>query len=189
MSPPASIQVRFCLFLDVVGFSGIKDLEMEAFLNEFLGSLAGEIKDLNPLFANTWGDAVLLVFDRAEPAGLAALRMQQLLAGKDSATDGFARELKLRIGIHGGPLVEGIDPFTGRPAFLGANINRAARIEPVVEEGQIFVSQEFAALSEAEGVTSFRCLPQGLVDLPKQGGRIRVYRLVATSAALHPSMP
>lgn len=183
MSSEPSIKIRFFVFLDVVGFTSLSDHEMQVFLSEFLGAAANAIEgeEVKPLFKNTWGDAVLLVFDSAKRAGHAALSLQNMISSNTIKWEGAPAGLTLRIGIHGGPVLEGQDPFTGRSAFLGKNINRAARIEPIAEEGQIFVSQEFAALSEAEGVTTYQCLPQGLADLPKNGGRIRVYRLVASS--------
>jgi class 3 adenylate cyclase len=54
---------------------------------------------------------------------------------------------------------------------------RAARIEPITEEGQIFVSEHFAALVEAEGISDFQCDYVGEKDLPKKSGTIRAHIL------------
>ena len=58
--------------------------------------------------------------------------------------------LDTRISLHAGPVFPGLDPFTGRPRFTGANINRAARLEPVTVPGQIYATQNFVALLAAE---------------------------------------
>ena len=49
----------------------------------------------------------------------------------------------MRIGLHAGPVFEGIDAITGRPNFFGSRVNRAARIEPVTLPGHIYASQQF----------------------------------------------
>src|SRR4029079_1413799 len=40
------------------------------------------------------------------------------------------------------------DPVVRRLGFTGAHVNRAARIEPVAKPGEVFTSEEFAALAE-----------------------------------------
>lgn len=177
-----SIQTRFFLFADVRHFSRIPDRCMPQFVDGFLGGVAALFgKDDSglaaPLYANTWGDAFLFVFETAEAAGTAGLGIRDWLWETPFQVEGMAVPLGLRIGMHAGPVFQGADPISNRPVFLGSHINRAARIEPITDEGQIFVSLEFAALAEMENVTAFRCVPQGIADLPKGAGRIPVFRL------------
>jgi len=50
-------------------------------------------------------------------------------------------------------------------------------MEPVTSSGEIFASEEFAALSAAEEVTAFNCDFIGTTDLPKRYGSFRLYSL------------
>jgi class 3 adenylate cyclase len=120
------------------------------------------------------------VFSSAASAGEAALAIRDHVSKSLFYPSGQEGPLGLRIGMHGGPVYAVEDPISNHATLLGSHINRAARIEPITEGGQVFVSQEFAALAAAETVTSFRCVPQGVADLPKAGGRIPVYRLERT---------
>src|SRR5213079_66185 len=58
------------------------------------------------------------------------------------------RPLNIRIGLHTGPVFMHYDPVVRRLGFTGAHVNRAARIEPIADHGQVFASEEFAAMSE-----------------------------------------
>lgn len=186
------IQVRYFLFADVKGYSSLPDQAMPDFASRFLGGVSALFSErpsqqsernlAKPLQANTWGDAILLVFETAKSAGLAALEIRDWLEREPFQVPGMTAPLSLRIGIHAGPAYELEDAVADRTIFLGAHINRAARIEPITEQGQIFVSLEFAALAALEKVEEFRCVPQGVADLAKGGGRIPVYRLECTLA-------
>lgn len=184
MKPP--IQVRYFLFADVKEYSRIPDTGMPEFASRFLGGVSALFSDsqkgLTPaIYANTWGDAIFLVFETAGAAGRAGLEIRDWLEREPFQLSGMTAPLSLRIGMHAGPAYLAEDAIAGRPLFLGSHINRAARIEPITEQGQIFVSREFAALAALENVTDFRCVPQGIADLPKGAGRIPVYRLERSS--------
>lgn len=182
-----SIEIRFLLFADAIHYSEIPDRAMPGYVSDFLGGIADQLDSLDddfaPVFSNTWGDAILLVFQSAEAAGTAALEICDWIAKNPFQADGMRHPLGLRIGMHAGPVLCSQDRIMDRSTFLGSHINRAARIEPITEQGQIFVSREFAALAEMEGVTGFRCIAQGLADLPKSSGRISVYRLEKAAPA------
>lgn len=177
-----SFPTRYFLFGDVQHFSRIPDTDLPRFVDGFLRGVSTvlespEFANSPPLFANTWGDGILLVYGKAETAGRVALAIRRWMVRNPFEVTGIPAPLSLRMGMHAGPVFETCDPITARPTFLGTHINRAARIEPIAEEGQIYVSCEFAALAALEESSAFRCVPQGLVDLPKGGGRIPVYRL------------
>ena len=42
----------------------------------------------------------------------------------------------MRIGLHAGPGYVTKDPVTGGPAFMGAHVNHAARIEPAAAKNE-----------------------------------------------------
>jgi class 3 adenylate cyclase len=98
----------------------------------------------------------------------------------DWATLGLAKETGARVALHTGPLFRVYDPVTERFTFYGTHVNRAARLEPVVQPRQIFVTEEFAASLVAEGQDRFTCDYIGAMPLAKRFGDARLYRLRLT---------
>jgi class 3 adenylate cyclase len=152
------------LFADIVGYSKLTEKAIPEYIGTFLerlGQLAATSKHA-PCEANTWGDAIYAVFDFARDAGLFALELVQMLKeGKPdwlakglywespSAQGGVEKHpLNIRIGLHTGPVFMHYNPVVRRLGFTGAHVSRAARIEPVAEPGQVFASEEFAAMAE-----------------------------------------
>lgn len=176
-------QIKAILFSDVVGFSGLPEEAMPFFMERFFGGMAKIIDSLEvaPESRNTWGDAIYLVFDKVEHAGQAAIQLRNWVETREWEALGFPWPLRMRVGLHAGPVYHLEDPIRGEKCFMGGHINRAARIEPIVDEGQIFASEEFAALAAADGVTAFACEYQGFAELPKNSGRIPVYLIRSTS--------
>jgi class 3 adenylate cyclase len=168
------------LFADVVGYSKLPEASIQPYVEHFLGGVATllEKSGQRPLLRNTWGDAVHLVYETVEEAGVAALEMREWMGRKD--WHGLLRlppegKFRLRIGLHVGPVYTANDPIISQPCVWGGHANFAARIEPIADEGQVFVSEEFAAHAMADGVKQFRCEYQGFASLPKGAGRIPVY--------------
>ena len=89
--------------------------------------------------------------------------------------------LSIRIGLHAGPVFECHDPVLNKRTYNGFNVNRAARIEPITEEGQVFASQAFAALAAVVPKKNFRCDYAGTRQLAKKAGAIPVFVLRATA--------
>ena len=173
-----SIFIRSMLFADVVGFSKLPDSAYPAFLSEFLVRAAAILDSAGhkPLLRNTWGDAIFAVFTTPREAAKAALALQTLIAGTDWSAK-LGSPLKLRIGLHAGPVYQGQDAVTGTPNFIGRHINLAARLEPIAEEGHVYASGEFAALATLDGHGEFQFDYVGQRPLPKGAGVIPVYRL------------
>ena len=178
--------IRALLFADVAGYGKLTDRLIPAFVEHFLGRAASLLGGLpegdRPLFRNTWGDAFYLVFRTVGAAGRAALDLRDLVADTDWTTCGLPAGLRLRIGLHAGPVFACVDPVLGQPTFTGFHVSRTARIEPITEEGQIFVSQAFAALAETEPDArperpDFVCDYVGRRVLPKRAGVFPFYLL------------
>jgi len=206
-------EVKSMLFADIVGYSKLHQQAIPDFVESFLGrvsQLAASSKH-GPRSVNTWGDAVYAVFDFARDAGLFALEITQLIqeAKSDWLEKGLYWEeyrgeneepvkhpLDIRIGLHTGPVVVHYDPLVRRLSFSGAHVNRAARIEPVAKPGEIFASEEFAALAELDAEIEWRradkgssdgsdpgagfvCEYAGTMQLAKRyPGRFRIYRVL-----------
>ncbi len=99
--------------------------------------------------------------------------------------------IRFRIGLLHGPVVMHFDPVVRRIGFTGTHVNRAARIEPITKPGQVFASEEFAAMAElsceierlrgggAGSEQGFLCEFAGTMKLGKDyPGRYRIYRVV-----------
>ncbi|MGJ8643699.1 MAG: adenylate/guanylate cyclase domain-containing protein [Luteolibacter sp.] len=163
--------VKSMLFTDVVGFSRLPESAVPAFIEKFLQKISEVIAASKnaPQSVNTWGDAVYAVFDFVQDAGLFALELNEAIEGHAEDWDeaGLGR-LRIRTGLHAGPVFLHHDPIVRRLGYSGAHVNRAARIEPVAEEGRIFASEEFAALAAITPACGFTCDDEGSYELAKK---------------------
>ncbi len=202
--------VKSMLFADIVGYSKLTEKVIPEFVGSFLervSQLAASSKHA-PCSVNTWGDAVYAVFDFACDAGLFALEITQMVQegraewlqkGLYWEEGGEKHPLNIRIGLHAGPVVMHYDPVVRRLGFTGSHVNRAARIEPVARPGEVFASEEFAALAELAseierrshdtgeptGDEGFVCEYAGTMQLAKgYPGRYRIYRVAPKRAVV-----
>ena len=189
-------QVKTLLFADVVGYSQIQEDRMPAFMFSFLERVAENLPPISG-FVNTWGDAIFVLMDDATRLAEYALALQEVVCDTDWAEYGLPREMSIRIGLHAGPVFEGIDPITGALNYYGSHVNRAARIEPVTVPGNIYASEQFAALLTAEQQAAahdarqagqewqpaFACEYIGTLDLARDFGSLPTYHLHRFQAA------
>ncbi len=174
--------IRAMLFGDIKGFSKLGDDQMPAFAARVLGTL-GDVLDRfgeRVAFANSWGDAFFAVFDDARSAARCALEMQDEMARVDFAAAGLPEAMALRIGGHLGPVHRVDDPILHRPAYMGAHVVRAARIEPITPEGCVYVTESFAALLALEDEQDYACDYVGVTEAAKQYGAMRMFLLHRT---------
>lgn len=177
-------EIRALLFADAHGFSELTDEEVPRFVEHFLG-LAGKLSTdspYKPLMKNTWGDGLYFVFSSVRDAGRFALDLRDGVHDTDWPAMGLPR-LNLRIGLHAGPVYSCTDPVTQRTSYIGSHVSRAARIEPITPSGQVYASQDFAALAAAEGVKEFRCDYVGQTPMAKKYGTFPTYVVLRHSAA------
>ena len=90
---------------------------------------------------------------------------------------GRAHKLDLRIGLHPGPVYRGWDPVCEQTTYYGAQVNKAARAEPVAPAGEVVVTEPLAAMLALTARDSFDCSYVGQVKFPKDYGEYRMYRL------------
>ena len=181
-------EIRALLFADAEGFSKLTDEEVPLFAQHFLG-LAGRLAAESahrPLTKNTWGDGLYFVFSNVRHAGEFALDLRDAVRNTDWLKHGLPG-LNLRIGLHAGLVYSCRDPVTERITYIGANVSRAARIEPITPTGQVYASQTFAALAAAEGVKEFRCDYVGQTSMAKKYGTFPTYVVLRRTTATHPS--
>lgn len=172
-------QTKAILFSDIVGYSKLEDYDLPHYYDYFLQHIADTIEhfDFSPLTSNSWGDAFYFVFESVREAGLFALEFHRAIEKQKWVPRSTGRPLRFRIALNAGPVFELSDPVTGVLNFTGQHTNRAARIEPIVQEGQIYVSEYFAALAAVEQVEEFTLDYVGHRPLPKNYGSSRVFIL------------
>lgn len=168
-------RIRTFLFADVKGFSAIPEHHLRDFATRFLQTAADILHDddAGVILSNTWGDALYAVFDSVENAAYTALRLRD-----EARLESAGGELRLRISLHAGPVYVSHDPVIRNEAYIGSNVVRTARMEPIAETGQVLVSGELAALlatSPQHHRYAFHYL--GLARLPKGYGRMPAYEL------------
>ncbi len=199
-------EVKSLLFADIVGYSKLNESVIPEFVNNFLAKVSHALSESRyaPRHVNTWGDAIYAVFDYARDAGCFALELTRLIhEGRDewlakglyweeTAADGTVTKhpLDVRVGLHTGPVFMHYNPVIRQLGFTGVHVSRAARIEPVTTPGEVFASEEFAALAETDRLAGTRtdtvparegfvCEYAGTMPLAKgYPGRHRIYRVV-----------
>lgn len=190
-APEFGTRMMALLFADAVHFSKLTEEQIPRFVRHFLGAISRmpAMKKHAPEMKNTWGDGLYFVFGSVLDAGIFALELADLMTTSDWAAKGLPKGLNLRIALHAGPVYSSIDPITDRPNFTGTHVSRAARIEPVTPPGQVYASQEFAALAAAERIGQFKCEYVGQTPLAKGYGTFPTYHVRRTQrqAAAHSS--
>jgi class 3 adenylate cyclase/tetratricopeptide (TPR) repeat protein len=177
-------EIKAIMFADVVGYSKLPETIIPKYVAQFnqrVSKLMAE-SSAAPINVNTWGDGLFFVFNGVEDAGRFALDLRDLVAKTDWVDLGLPRSLSIRIGVHAGPVYVNFDPVVRQISFTGAHVSRAARIEPITHEGEVFASEEFAALAAADQSKGFSCDLVGTTALAKSYGLFRVYSLERSSA-------
>ena len=172
---------RVFMFADVKGFSSIGDRQMPIFVNQVLGTfqaIQDQIGDDGIEFKNTWGDGVFLVFSDVGKAARYALTCQQKFRDLKDQTKDLPEEISVRIGLHAGTAWRLKEPITGKENYFGNAVSKAARIEPVTQEGQLFASEQCAALLELSPESHIVAEYVGQVETPKGFGTHPLYKLV-----------
>jgi class 3 adenylate cyclase len=173
------------LFADIVSFTekarSVGADTTVAILNRFFktADLLSERHDCEKI--KTIGDCVMVVagLPVARPDHAEALARYALELRTAAECENFAGEpLRLRIGLHSGPIVAGV---IGKRRFAydlwGDTVNVAARIQRSAEPGEVRISD---ATHDLLG-PSFDCHP--LLETELRGaGRVRLWRLAAWRA-------
>jgi anti-sigma regulatory factor (Ser/Thr protein kinase)/class 3 adenylate cyclase len=190
--------IRAIMFADIATYTNFRDDEVPL-LFDLLSEAQQMVEERAkpPLLINTWGDAIHAAAETAHDLADYASALLQAVAAIDPRRYGLERSPRFRIALHAGPVFVGLHPMTSRTMIFGYHVNRAARIEPIAEPGQMFASQHFVALLRAEmdarlyeaALTGTPYAPcygmeyHGEVALPKQFGREVVYRVIDRRAS------
>jgi class 3 adenylate cyclase/tetratricopeptide (TPR) repeat protein len=177
-------EIKAIMFADVVGYSKLPETIIPKYVAQFNQRVSRLMAESSaaPINVNTWGDGLFFVFNSVDDAGRFALDLRDLVLKTDWVDLGLPRNLSIRIGVHAGPVYVNFDPVVRQISFTGAHVSRAARIEPITHEGEVFASEEFAALAAADQSKGFSCDLVGTTALAKSYGLFRVYSLERTTA-------
>src|SRR5271165_895628 len=185
--PGVRSEVRAMLFADAFHFSLLTETQMPVFVHHFMGAIAMLLRQTwpKPLFQNTWGDGLYVVFPAVAAAGHFALKLAKRVADIDRESLGLPADMTLRISLHAGPVYVYKDQIIDKENYIGSHVNRAARIEPVTVPGHIYATDAFAALAELEAPGQFRFDYVGKVPLAKKYGEFPLYDMRVSTDALH----
>ncbi len=185
---PKSLPVTI-LFSDLEKFSKasaeLRAQEMARLLNEYLDAMIEEIFRYGGTIDKFIGDSVMVIFgapavmNPAQQATRAAACAAAMQKAMDKLGVAWTRQglpaLRMRIGIHHGPVVVGNFGNQRRIDFtaVGPAVNIASRIESVCEPGQVFVSGEVCDYLPSR---SFEKV--GKFTLKNIDGEVMLYRLL-----------
>jgi class 3 adenylate cyclase len=172
-------EIKAIMFADVVGYSKLPETVIPKYVAQFNQRVSRLIAESSssPINVNTWGDGLFFCFSGAEDAGRFGLDLRDLVVKTDWIDLGLPHNLSIRIAVHAGPVYVNFDPIVRQMTFTGAHVSRAARIEPITHVGEVFASEEFAALAAASQAKGFDCDLVGTTALAKSYGLFRIYSL------------
>jgi len=177
------------LFSDIVGFTSLSGKlranKLARLLNEYLTEMVQIIYKHGGTVDKFIGDAIMVIFgapkellpkDQAYRAAACAKEMQEKMLELNAnwQNEGIPN-LKMRIGIHQGPLVVGTFGCPERSDYtsIGPTVNIASRIESACEPGEVFISGELCDFLPEE-MTEMA----GMFELKGLTGEQYLYRLI-----------
>src|SRR5213082_120435 len=178
------LEIAYVLFIDIVGYSKLVTAEQRRSL-ELLNRIVREAEHFRTAEANErlitvpTGDGMALVFYNTPEAPVeCALEIGR--AAREHP------ELKLRMGMHSGP-VSGVVDVSGRSNIAGAGINIAQRVMDCGDAGHVLVSKHMAEDLEQYGHWKRHLHDLGECEV-KHGARISVVNLYTENLG-NPEVP
>lgn len=173
----------YIIFTDLKGFSKLSEPEVKLFYQYVVPKLSVEIhkyKEKSKIW-NTWGDAIVAIFEDGKDAVDMMLCYRDFFNRSDSDIDN--KKIKPRIAGHFGEFEIFDDPILGSLNMIGSNINATARIEPITRAGEAFVTIHFKNAIEAspQVLNHVKFDELGQVSLAKNFGALELFRLYKSS--------
>ncbi|ABE37123.1 adenylate and Guanylate cyclase catalytic domain protein [Paraburkholderia xenovorans LB400] len=166
------------VFGDVRGFSALNEAEQLTFLEHVIGGFANALQACGGVeYAETAGDGLFIVLSDVMAAIDCCFRLQKVLRPEKTARLGLPAHLGIRLSAHVGPLYRRYDKVIHRHKFVGMEVVRTARIEPVTPVGEIFVTEQFAAALAFTTRDAYVCEYAGMQPMAKNFGECRMYSL------------
>jgi TolB-like protein/class 3 adenylate cyclase/Tfp pilus assembly protein PilF len=178
------LEIAYVLFIDIVGYSKLL-IDQQRRLLELLNEIVRGTEQFRKAEANhrlitiPTGDGMALVFYNAPEAPVeCALEISR--AAREHP------ELKLRMGVHSGP-VSGVVDVSGRANIAGAGINIAQRVMDCGDTGHILLSKHVAEDLQHLGHWQKHLHNLGEAEV-KHGSRVSVVNLY-TEELGNPEVP
>jgi class 3 adenylate cyclase/tetratricopeptide (TPR) repeat protein len=185
------VTVMFC---DMKGFTPLADRlgpeELYGMMDQVYEILIHKVHDYEGTVNEMTGDGVMALFgapialedapQRAIRSAMAIHREMTRFNEKVRQEKGDIPPLKMRVGIHTGPVVVGTLGNDLRVEFkaVGDTVNLASRMESLAEPGTTYVSDDTFKLTE--GLFRFEAL--GEKDIKGKEKPLRVYQVIAPSS-------
>ena len=184
------VTVMFC---DLEGFTPLVEKlgpeEAYGIMDQVYEILIHKVHDYEGTVNEMTGDGIMALFgapialedapQRAIRSGLAIHREMARFSDKMNQEGEGIPPLKMRVGIHTGPVVVGTLGNDLRVEFkaVGDTVNLASRVEGLAEPGAAYVTQETFKLTE--GLFRFEAL--GEREVKGKGEPVSIYRVIAPS--------
>jgi class 3 adenylate cyclase len=165
------------LFSDIKGYSQINNDTMLGKLKEHLnGFWERTLTQSNHNYFNSWGDAFLICSHSPIDLAEIALKLRDEFRNMQWEYLGFEDKFGIRIGLH-------VDSFNliydnGNVIDVyGKAVNKAARIEPIVDPNKVFCSKFYYDLLSQETLLNYKFENLGKCQLAKGWGAMELYEL------------
>ena len=171
--------IKAMLSAEIVNFSNISERQLPVFIAEFKGLIGRLVAGASPApsVVESWGKSHTFVFDDLRQAAEFALTLRDHVVLTPWSGKGLPADLGLRIVLHAGPVFAFHDPVTLRQTCIGSHVMRGSRVESVTPAGQVYASQEFAALCSGEDMSNVGFEFLGRVRTAKLFEEAPLYRL------------
>src|SRR6266487_3733308 len=183
-SKEIELEIAYVLFIDIVGYSKLVTHEQRRLL-DMLNQIVREAEHFRSAEAKSrlitmpTGDGMALVFYNTPEA-----QVECALEISNAASE--HPELKLRMGIHSGP-VSGVVDLSGRSNIAGAGINIAQRVMDCGDAGHVLISKHMAEDLEQYGHWKRNLHELGECEV-KHGVRVSVVNLYTEDVG-NPEVP
>jgi len=182
------VTVMFC---DMEGFTGIVEKagadEAYSLMDQVYEILIHKVHDFEGTVNEMTGDGIMALFgapialeDAPQRAIRAAMAIHREMSKfSDKIKQENIPSIKMRIGIHTGPVVVGSLGNDLRVEFkaVGDTVNLASRMEGLAKPGATYISEDTFKLTEG----LFRVEALGDREIRGKTGPVRIYRVIAAS--------
>jgi class 3 adenylate cyclase len=176
------------MFTDLKGSTELYDALGDApaynLVRDHFSFLSDRVQRHRGVVVKTVGDAVMAAFSRPDDAVLAALAIQDDVAGFNAARGGGASPtpIALKLGLHAGSCIDALD-------YFGATVNIAARLEHECRGGEVVVSEAVAQDAEAAGALADRTRIEETAVLRGVSAPVRFVRIAGGADACRVRRP
>jgi class 3 adenylate cyclase/tetratricopeptide (TPR) repeat protein len=180
------------IFCDMEGFTALTEKlgseEMYSIMDQVYEILIHKVHDYEGTVNELTGDGIMALFgapialedapQRAIRSALAIHREINKFSDQLKSEKGIS-PIKMRIGIHTGPVIVGTLGNDLRVEFkaVGDTVNLASRMEGLAEPGATYVTEETFKLTEG----LFRCESLGPIAVKGKEEPVKVYQVIAPS--------